>query len=722
MDTRSCRGAAALLLCLIFPDSFLHAQTSEDILWVKGGHEYVVVAVAQSADGRYVASAEYGGRTVVWERNSGNQLRIIPHATDDWGAIAFLRDNRTLAGKSGSDIFFYDALSGRQTGKTALPDTAVTAVFPLRDTTLLVVHATGAVHVVDPLSGGIAASFRLPDNAVYTPRLVDKGSFLLYVNARDSLKVWDMKKGELLAHGWYLSYDDRFAGASDTTLVAVTSDDIMKIYDVERGDVVPGRVSRGTWWGSLALSPTGDTAAIEVDEELRFLLDTRSGVVFGDLPFGRVLEFIRGIPERSHAESRLGLLEFSPAGDALLLRTYSQRYFSYEHGFQLYRIRTRDSISYLAHTHSVDAIAVRPGDSTIVDANGSVRAIATGALLALNDYGGFSRDGLTLISTSIESERGMSGIVRIHTVGGRSWTAWDHYHQLPWPYAVAPGGRYALLKGELYFADSTYYQRKKFDPSATRARFAWDGDHFAVWSEGHIAIRDCRTTTIVREIATEGRPSVVEFSKDNSRIAVGYADGHIDLYETFSGTYLLRLEGHTGWVTDLSFTRRDRFLASTAIDGTLRTWNLETGVNDYTYTWPAQLFSVSTSSDGQYILTGGEDLTAICWRGRGEISNTEELLDRKMNEPAASVYPNPIAGSEGGILVDVPIAGHMEIEIVRSDGRIVFGESRGVPAGRHRFPLAASSLNSGGYYCLLRLTGMDGSVVRFRPVPFSVLR
>lgn len=703
----------------------LSAQTSDDILWVKGGHKGTVVSATQSPDGRYVASAENGGRTVVWERNTGNQLRTIPHrARDFWVVITFLQDSRMIAATSGSEVFLYDALSGEEEGTITLPDTAIIALFPLPDTMLLAVHASGLVHLLDPSTKSILRSSRFPDTSIFAPRLIDNGSLLLYVDAEDTLKVWDRENEEILPFRSFLSYDRRFDGAAGAPVIAVTYDNRMIVQNIRTGEILSDvRLQEPGYAGSVALSTTGDTAVVGFSLDDYALVDSRSGRIFRYLPEGNVLHRINSpfVPFRSFHD--VAMFDFSSSGDALLQRTLTN-YGIFSSGFRflLHRLDTGDSVNYVLHRTPVTSVAIRPDNAGAVTEPWNIFELSSGRLLAREDHiTAFSRDGSTYASSSINDESSHSGHVSIRTIGGDSWTAWDHYDAIPWMQYVPPGGRYALLDRELYFADSTYHQRKKL-PDSFFSRFAWDGDHLVTREAKQISIWDCRVLSIVSRINVDTLPTVVEFSKDNSQVAVGYRGGHIDIYETFSGNHRIRLEGHSGMVNDISFTRRDQFLVSAGADSTVRTWKLETGVNDYTYNWPAAQLSVSTSADGHYILSGGEDLTAVCWRGKGEISGVEELPAEWHNRLSASVHPNLLFGRQGSVECVVPQSGRLTMHIVGIDGRGFSMQETFVDAGLHTVELPVSTLASGRYYCLLRLEAADGSVCRASPLPLTIVR
>lgn len=65
----------------------------------------------------------------------------------------------------------------------------------------------------------------------------------------------------------------------------------------------------------------------------------------------------------------------------------------------------------------------------------------------------------------------------------------------------------------------------------------------------------------------------VSFSPDGKQVAVGRADGIIDLVNTDNGQLLRQCKGHTSAITGLAFHPSGTLLVSSSKDGTLRLWN-----------------------------------------------------------------------------------------------------------------------------------------------------
>lgn len=111
------------------------------------------------------------------------------------------------------------------------------------------------------------------------------------------------------------------------------------------------------------------------------------------------------------------------------------------------------------------------------------------------------------------------------------------------------------------------------------------------------------------------------FSHDGSRLAVGGdGTGTIMILDAETGILLSRLEGHTGQVLSLEYSRDDRQLLSASNDNTAMLWNVETGTPERVFSGHENAVTHATFSNaGDLIATGGLDRTARVWsRETGE--------------------------------------------------------------------------------------------------------
>ncbi|HLZ58262.1 MAG TPA: WD40 repeat domain-containing protein [Ktedonosporobacter sp.] len=151
----------------------------------------------------------------------------------------------------------------------------------------------------------------------------------------------------------------------------------------------------------------------------------------------------------------------------------------------------------------------------------------------------------------------------------------------------------------------------------------------AVWDAGGVRVR------------------AVAWSPDAELLAVG-ADRSLQIWDARSGTKLTTLQGQTGEVSGLAWSRKNHLLTSISRDGSLRVWDTDkwavqrvmqrTTVNDI-------LLSVAWSPDETRLVTGNAFGSALLW----EAATGKNLADLQGQPPAnahggGGAYPFGVYG------------------------------------------------------------------------------
>jgi WD40 repeat protein len=130
-------------------------------------------------------------------------------------------------------------------------------------------------------------------------------------------------------------------------------------------------------------------------------------------------------------------------------------------------------------------------------------------------------------------------------------------------------------------------------------------------------IHDAATGSPIMVLQREGKircPMSVTFGREGNRIAFGYHDGGISIWDANRAIELATIEGHTGWVYCVDFDREGKMLASAGKDGVINIWDAYTGekllkvceLSDY-------VFAAMFTPDSRTLVSGHRDGTLRMW-------------------------------------------------------------------------------------------------------------
>jgi WD40 repeat protein len=96
-------------------------------------------------------------------------------------------------------------------------------------------------------------------------------------------------------------------------------------------------------------------------------------------------------------------------------------------------------------------------------------------------------------------------------------------------------------------------------------------------SEGIVALLDTSTHEVIGQLSTGSGVWGIQFTRDDTQIAVGLSNGQIQIFDVASREPQDTFIGHSGTVNDIAFIDDAQFLISVSDDETVRLWRVADG-------------------------------------------------------------------------------------------------------------------------------------------------
>jgi WD40 repeat protein len=131
-----------------------------------------------------------------------------------------------------------------------------------------------------------------------------------------------------------------------------------------------------------------------------------------------------------------------------------------------------------------------------------------------------------------------------------------------------------------------------------------------------------------------GFVSSVTFSPDNKYLASGHEDGFVRVWELATGKPVVLINGHKGRVYDMSFSLDGKRLATCAADLKMRIWDLATQQGIALQGHTSTVSSVSFSPDGKRLASASSDRTVRVWEAMdtGHLFHLREAASSEANK------------------------------------------------------------------------------------------
>jgi len=528
------------------------------------GHAGTVESVSFSPDGKTLATGSDDNTIRLWDVESGQELRTLQERTDVVKSVSFSPDGKTLATGSGNNtIRVWDVESGQElrtlSGGHVNPETilSVNSVsFSPDGKTLATSSDDRMVKLWNVESGQEIRKF-----VGYYGTFSPDGKTLATGSDDRMVKLWNVESGQEIRK--FVGYYGTFS-PDGKTLAAGSSDNTVKLWDVESGREIR-TFQHADAVRNVSFSPDGKTLATSSDDNTVKLWNVESR---------------REIRTFQHAPF-LRSVSFSPDGKTLATG-------SSDNTVKLWDVEGGQEIrTFLGHADRVNSVSFSPDGKTLatgsddetvklwdVEGGQEIRTFL-GHADRVNSVS-FSPDGKTLTTGSDDNT------VKL----------WD----------VESGEEIRTLQEHADIVRSV-----SFSPDGKTLATGSDDNTVKLWDVE--SGREIRTiighTSFVRSVS---------FSPDGKTLATGSGDNTVKLWDVEGGEEIRTLLGHTGFVRSISFSPDGKTLATGSLDTTVKLWDVESGQEIRTIIGHASLVnSISFSPDGKTLVTGSLDGTAKLW-------------------------------------------------------------------------------------------------------------
>jgi len=254
-------------------------------LYTLSGHRDRVISLAFSGDGAYLASSSRDNTIKLWDIASGQEVHAFSMNEGDINGIAFSPDGRFLASADAIwDVENRQVVHTLERGRQVPGHVA----FSPDGSFLAVQLVDQAIKLWDVTSGQEVRTFEEhAESAVFFSIEFSPDGALLAAGGRDgTVRLWDVASGKIagtLAYGNESHVHDVDFSPDSSLLASGGTDYTVRLWDVASGQVVQTLRHRDGLY-SVAFSPDGKILASAGVEHVVRLWDVENGRVLRTLP------------------------------------------------------------------------------------------------------------------------------------------------------------------------------------------------------------------------------------------------------------------------------------------------------------------------------------------------------------------------------------------------------------------------------------------------------
>ncbi len=577
---------------------------------VQVGHATEIWRLQGSDDGKRILSMSLDGTVILWNGESGEELRR-------WsGYGAALSHDGSLVATVAMDfaILLWDAKTGRPVGRLVGHTAGLNGMgFSANGKLLVTAGALDGAVVWDIPSGKRVATLDDPDErfkGVLSATFNKDADKVLTTTARGKAVLWDAHSGAKIRT--VVDGDRAIIGVlSPDGLLAATigrDDGAVEIWNAATGEKVRAIAGNKDGESSVAFSPDG-----------KYIL-TGSGEIWSV----RSGEKTRVLSTDRHESVAVGFI--ADGQQAILADGSSPVVYDVQRGT---KIR-----AFAGRTAAVNSVAFSPGGKAIATGSRRICLWEADSAQALKTLGGFADDvrSLRFSANGHELLAPCDKTAVLWDINTRSARRKFAGHQYPVVLA-------AFSSDEKRVLTCSYKTAAVWDSETGKKLSSIPGDDSAIWvgtltrdgkwaltggANQKVLLWDALTGKLVRTVADHRDPGrdvskwnsvgSVEVSPDSSQVLTGSDDHTAALWDIESGRKIRSFLGHAGDVRRAVFSPGGREVATASEDLTAALWDAGTGVRLLTFDGhTGAVNDVAFSPDGSELATASRDGTVRIW-------------------------------------------------------------------------------------------------------------
>ena len=498
---------------------------------------YPVETVAFSPDGKKIVSAGWEDAIHILNAETGDPIGdpLFGH-TGYITSVAFSPDGtKIVSGSYDKTVRIFDVKTGLQigepfTGHTALVDSVAFSpdgtkiVSGSSDETIRIWDTETGEQIGEPLTGHTG----IVNSVSFSP----DGKKIVSGSDNETVRIWDTETGEQMGEPLtgHTSVVTSVSFSPDgKKIVSGSTDKTIRIWDAKTGELIGDPVAGHTdYVTSVAFSPDGTKIVSGSNDKTVRVWDVETGSQIGE-PLGGSTSSVRSV-------------SFSPDGTKIVSGSDDKtiRMWNVETGSQMGKPLTGHTRIICSASFSPDGTKILSGsyDKSIrvwdTDTGIQMCKISTADLVKSVS---FSPDGKKIVSTGWESA--------VHI--------WD----------TVTGKQIC----ELSTPEANLSESVSFSPDGKKIIESGNLEPIRIWN--------AETFKLVGILDNGG--TVAVFSPDGKRIATGFYDIKVLDAETCNPVSE-DLQGNKTPVQSLAFSPDAKKIVSGSVDGTVRMWDVETGI------------------------------------------------------------------------------------------------------------------------------------------------